>query len=89
MPSGVPSPPTLGQPFALLSYPASGLLLFTRQTLFTQRGLAACLQRIGRISWTLHDIMQRGFQMRRAGPCAPVALVRQELKSEDAKVHHL
>lgn len=51
MPSSVPSPPTLGQPFALLSYPASGLLLFTRQTLFTQWGLAVCLQRISRVSW--------------------------------------
>ncbi len=59
MPSGVPSPPTLRQPFALLSYPASGLLLFTRQTLFTQQGLAVCLQRISAFSglqqpYTLH-----------------------------------
>lgn len=91
MPSSVPSPPTPGQPFTLLSYPVSSLLLFTRQTVFTQRGLAVCLQRIRHISWPLTTPNSAQYDSKRpsgevhVGRCAPVAPLRL---GQEKKVTH-
>lgn len=80
MPSGVLSPPTLGLLFAPALLPS---VLFTRQTLFTQRWLAVCLQHISHISWLPPTSDSATMCFSRAfwtGPRPPVAPVRRGQK---------